>query len=89
LKVANSTSRIQPGKREAEERRQLQTRFFLVGAVAVLLLIFFIVIRSQGEGKPTDDPSYFTGNIYNHNGDLVSPDGKILKKAEAKPPKRG
>jgi hypothetical protein len=63
-----------------QPNRRRQALIFAGGIMVVSLLLLLWISRHLTASSPIDDPSYYTGAFRNHNGDLVSPDGKILEK---------
>jgi hypothetical protein len=64
------------------ERRRLA--YIILSGIVALGGIFWLG-RNINRSGPITDPAYYTGPIRNHNGDLVSPDGKIIEKGNLRP----
>jgi hypothetical protein len=60
----------------------------LLLGTAALCGIAYLYARAVTRPAPIDDRAYFHGAIYSHNGDLVTEDGRTLKKAALPTPKR-
>ena len=69
----------------SEERKRL---LWIAAFAAALIAVTFLLSYMWTRPEPIKDPTYYTGPIYNHNGDLVSGDGKILKRAPQRPARR-
>jgi hypothetical protein len=65
------------GKTQQRDGRRLA---LIVACGMVVLAGLLWLSRQLTTPGPITDPAYYTGAFTNHNGDLVSPDGKILKK---------
>jgi len=57
------------------------------GALAAAILMYFLSAHGRSSNF-TEDKSYYSGPILNHNGDLVDEHGVILKRHVGGPMKR-
>ena len=60
-----------------QDRRRLA--YLVLSGITILGGLFWLS-RNLTSSRPVKDPAYYTGPFMNHNGDLVSPDGKIIEK---------
>jgi hypothetical protein len=66
-------------QRQTQQRDRRRLAYIVTCGIVVVGALFWMSRQLSTTG-PITDPSYYTGAFTNHNGDLVSPDGKILKK---------